>query len=139
MLQFSPILHFYLMLCLAAVEADAFLLSHQSSKLWSTAAANTKETGNSRAKPGSCVQTKACVAAEDNQAVEFPLLVYFFYPCFLHLYMLPFYSFQHQSLLPCSQFDRTMLGTLFCSKKSTGRQLPPHHSPGYCEQRANCQ
>lgn len=110
-----------------------------SSVLWSTAAASTKEMGNFWAKPGSCVQTKACVTAEDNQAVEFPLLVLFLLSPFPSLIYATIFSFQHQNLLPCFQFDRIALGTLICSKKSTGKQLPPHHSPGYCEQRPNCQ
>jgi len=55
--------------------------------------------------------------------------VYFFSPCFLHLSILPFSSCQHQNLLPRFQFDQIVLGTLFCSMSSTGKQLPPHHSP----------
>lgn len=47
------------MLYLADVKADKFVLPHHSSKVWGTAAVSTK-IGNFWAKPGSCMQTKAC-------------------------------------------------------------------------------
>lgn len=72
-------LQIYFMLYLADVKADKFLLLHHSSKIWGTAAVSTKKIGNFGAKPGSCVQTKACDSWR-NQAAEFLLLIYLFYP-----------------------------------------------------------
>lgn len=110
---------------LADVKADKFLLPHHSSKVWGTAAVSTKKIGNFWAKPGSCMQTKACDSWRQSICLSF-IPNFFTYPC---------YCFPHFSTKTSFEFELTELETLFQSKKSTGGQLSPHRSPGYSEQK----
>lgn len=125
--SFPCILHSYLMLYPVHVEADKFL-SHYSSKhscsqYWGDGELSSKarELCTNQSMCDSCGQSSCWISS----------FSFFLLSVSFHLSIFLISAPKPPSLLPMWP---NSAGNFVLLQKSTERQLPTHHSPGYCEQ-----